>query len=666
MTRGEEGAKMHKAVFLAGVALAATAAHAEPSREAKAFGARESIQGISLSPDGKKVAVLLADGARGQMLTVSDFSNNPLKAILRNAAGTEQLDYCRWTTPSRLICHVSMQVNDAGTLIGFTRMFAINDDGSGLKRLSQEPNSFRALNIMQSGGAVVDWTGDGSGGSVLMTHTYVPENTIGTRLANDKSGVGIDLVNTVSLSRRPVEQPRTHAADYISDGIGTIRIMGNQGETAGGYSSDTISYSYRKRGERSWQTLGQYRVGMDAGRGFNPIAVDPTLDAVYGFDDADGRRAVFRISLDGNLTKQLIVAHPEVDVDDLIRIGRQQRVVGASWVTDKRRAQFFDPELAKLSAALGKAIPNLPQIRFVDASADEKDLLLSASSDDDPGRYYLFHKDTRKMEEVLAARPELANIKLATMKPISYRAADGTMIPGYLTLPVGSDGKNLPTIVMPHGGPGARDEWGFDWLAQFFAARGFAVLQPNFRGSSGYGEAWFQKNGFQSWRTAIGDVNDAGRWLTQQGIANPGKLAIVGWSYGGYAALQSAALDADLFKAIVAIAPVTDLETLRTEARAYMSFSIVDRYIGNGPHVREGSPARNAAAIKAPVLLFHGDEDSNVRVNESRLMRDKLRDAGKKVELVEFKGLDHQLDDSAARAEMLDKADTFLRASLGM
>ncbi|MEI9851159.1 MAG: alpha/beta fold hydrolase [Sphingomonas sp.] len=120
---------------------------------------------------------------------------------------------------------------------------------------------------------------------------------------------------------------------------------------------------------------------------------------------------------------------------------------------------------------------------------------------------------------------------------------------------------------MPHGGPGARDEWGFDWLAQFFAARGYAVLQPNFRGSAGYGEDWFLENGFKSWRTAIGDVNDGGRWLVGQGIAAPAKLAIVGWSYGGYAALQSAVLDPELFKAIVAIAPVTDLGALKEESR---------------------------------------------------------------------------------------------------
>jgi len=245
-------------------------------------------------------------------------------------------------------------------------------------------------------------------------------------------------------------------------------------------------------------------------------------------------------------------------------------------------------------------------------------------------------------------------------------AADGTMIPGYLTLPPGKPEKGLPAIVMPHGGPAARDEWGFDWLAQFFAARGYAVLQPNFRGSSGYGDSWFKKNGFQSWKTAIGDVNDGGKWLIQQGIARADQLAILGWSYGGYAALQSSVLDPDLFKAIVAIAPVTDLETLRTEARNYTNFPQVDAFIGKGEHVREGSPARNAGRIKAPVLLFHGDKDLNVGVGESRSMASKLKNAGKQVEFVEFKGLDHQLDDDTARTAMLSKADAFLRSSMGL
>ena len=341
-------------------------------------------------------------------------------------------------------------------------------------------------------------------------------------------------------------------------------------------------------------------------------------------------------------------------------------MVGASYATERRTTEYFDPELKSLSTALCKALPGRPNVDIIDASEDESKLLLLACSDTNPGMFYLFDKTTKHLDELLPVRNELTKTSLAPVKAVSFLAADGTAIPAYLTLPAGSTGKGLPTIVMPHGGPGARDEWGFDWLAQYFAARGYAVLQPNFRGSSGYGNAWYQDNGFKSWRVAVGDVNDAGRWLISSGIAAPDKLAILGWSYGGYAALQSSTLDPDLFKAVVAIAPVTDLERLRQESQDYTNFRQVDAFIGQGPHIREGSPAQNVERFKAPVLLFHGDLDQNVGVGESRLMDSRLRGAGKQVTYVEFKGLGHQLESSAARTKVLYDSDAFLRKAFGM
>jgi dipeptidyl aminopeptidase/acylaminoacyl peptidase len=649
-----------------GVPLCLAAPAAAQTSLAAQFGARETIQQISLSPDGSHLAVVQPDQGRGAALMVADIATGgAMKSILRSSGKPDRLSRCHWASSKRIVCDVYM-IQEGVQRLPFTRLVSLNADGSDLRVLTSAAST-RALGVAQSGGDIIDWGPEGASGSLVMTREFIPEETTGTHLASSKKGMGVELVDATSLRRKTLEQPKASAVDYVSDGHGNIRVMGLRPDRASGYAGDTINYYYRLSGSRDWKDLGVLDVsGGTVVSGFNPYAVDRTANLAYGFDRHEGRRALFSIELDGSLARTMVLSHPQVDVDQLIRIGRQQRVVGASYATDKRQVEFFDPELRRLRTALGKALPNKPLLTFVDSTADETKLLLFAGSDSDPGTYYLYDKTAKKLEEVLSARPQLEGVKLASVKPIDFPAADGTRIPGYLTLPAGSDGKNLPAIVMPHGGPGARDEWGFDWLAQYFAARGFAVLQPNFRGSSGYGDAWFKKNGFQSWKIAIGDVNDGGKWLVREGIARADHLAILGWSYGGYAALQSAVLDPDLFKAIVGIAPVTDLETLRTEARGYTSFPQVDAFIGHGDHVREGSPARNAGRIKAPVLLFHGDQDLNVGIGESRLMAGKLREAGSKAELVEFEGLDHQLDDGEARETMLARADAFLRASLKM
>jgi dipeptidyl aminopeptidase/acylaminoacyl peptidase len=310
-------------------------------------------------------------------------------------------------------------------------------------------------------------------------------------------------------------------------------------------------------------------------------------------------------------------------------------------------------------------LPKLPLIYVVDASRDARKLLLLAASDSDPGRYYLFDRDKKTLAPAMIARPELENRALGTVKAVTIAGDGGVSIPGYLTVPAGKEAKGLPLVVMPHGGPAARDSWRFDWLAQFLAARGYAVLQPQFRGSAGYGDDWLNKNGFRNWRTAIGDINASARWAAAQGIANPNKVAILGWSYGGYAALQSAAVDPSLYKSIVAIAPVTDLQLFKEEFNFYSNSDFVRYEIGNGTNVTEGSPLRRAAAIQAPVLLVHGTMDGNVRYEQSAKMDAALRGAGKQSELLTFDGLDHQLDDSDARAQMLTKIGELLERTIG-
>jgi dipeptidyl aminopeptidase/acylaminoacyl peptidase len=636
----------------------------QPNDPAILFGRREEVEQASLSPDGTKLAFLGPLPGQGSALVIVSLGADPRPTPILVADGNpERLERCRWAANDRLVCSVyAITQLENGDFAYVTRYVAIDSDGKNRRMLLQGRTGTQ-IGYTLFGGGIIDWLPD-EDGNVMMTRDYVPEQQVGTRLAQDKDGFGVDRVNTRSGTFSTVENPRRDAAEYISDGRGKVRIMGARvTEGATGYSTGQTRYYYRKKGSREWEDLSV----VDEEGGFDPHGVDSELDVAYGIKKLDGRRAAFKVSLDGSMKETKVYAHPQVDVDGFLRIGRRGRIVGVSYTTDRNEAHFFDPELDRLAKSLSRAIPNAPLIRFVDSSVDESKLLIWAGSDMDPGRYYLFSKATKELNELVSNRPDVTAMTVAAMKPVTYPAADGTKIPGYLTLPPGKEtAKGLPAIVLPHGGPHARDEWGFDWLSQYFAQRGYAVLQPNFRGSAGYGEQWFQNNGFQSWRTAIGDVNDGGRWLVAQGIADPKKLAIFGWSYGGYAALQSAVIEPGLFGAVVAVAPVTDLDLLKEQWRDWTNYRVMARFIGSGPHIDEASPARHANKIKVPVLMFHGTYDRNVHVRHARVMEARLKSVGVPAELVTYDRLDHYLENSQVRGEMLAKSDAFIRKSLGL
>jgi len=656
-----------KPAYVLALLVACSSVVAEPAKSfdaATAFGARPSIGDMSLSPDGKSVAYIAPTNGQGSVLIIRKLDgNDPPRRALFSDGKPFRLQGCGWISAERLVCVVYALVKDAAVgLLPVSRILAVNSDGSNPRELSTRTNEFsRGFNLY--GGGVVDWLPD-EDGSILMARRYLPDDHLGSHLGSKAEGLGVDKIDTRTLAVKHVESANSDAIQYFSDGHGTIRIMATGTKRAGYQDTGIIHYSYRLNGSREWRALADYNVvdrsGMDI------YAVDRDLNVAYGFKKKDGRRALYSVTLDAALHEELIYERADVDVDDLIHIGRRQHVVGASYDLETPQAAYFEPTVKSLVGSLSKALPQ-SGLRVVEASADEQKMLIFSGSDHDPGVYYIFDRPAKQLQTFLVARNELEGVKFATMKPITYPASDGTSIPAYLTLPPGhEDAKGLPAIVMPHGGPSSRDSWGFDWLAQFYAARGFAVIQPNYRGSAGFGDAWFEKNGFRSWPIAIGDVLDAGRWLAREGIADPQKLAIVGWSYGGYAALQSAVVDSGVFKAVVAIAPVTDLGALKEESYYWSNYKLVSDFIGDGKQMHEGSPIEHVDKIKVPVLLFHGDFDRNVSVNQSKRMAARLTAAGGKCEFVEYPDLDHQLEDSAARAEMLRKSDEFLRKSLGM
>jgi dipeptidyl aminopeptidase/acylaminoacyl peptidase len=624
------------------------------------FGAREHMEGVSISPSGDQIAFIQPSSGEGSELFIAKTADGSTRKITYVNGKPWKLHWCNWASNTRLVCQMSALIDDPAGLLTFTRLVAINSDGTQIKELGKK--STRSTGRMQFDGALVGWS-ENDDGSIIMSRNYASEFRTGTMLANSQEGLGVDRVDTLTMQSYRMEQPKKSASAFIAGTKGDVRILQIAPTNDEGYLKDSSKYFLRYSNDQDWHPV---TAKDDKGELLSPVAVDSSKNIAYAFGKKGGRAAIYTIALDQSQSATLLYANDKVDVDSLLSLGRSGRVIGVEIITDRRQPILFDEGINNLAKKLGKAIPGLPLVRIVDASRDENRLVLFAGSDVDPGRYYLYDQTKKTLSEIGQVRPNIADGTLSPVKVVNYPAADGTLIPAYLTLPKGAAEQNLPTIVIPHGGPSSRDEWGFDWISQFFAAQGFAVLQPNFRGSSGYGDEWYINNGFKSWRTAVGDVNDAGRWLIKEKIASSDKLVVFGWSYGGYAALQSSALDADLFKAIVAVAPVTDLGMLIEQSRNYDNFHFVEEFVGKGEHIISGSPLKQVGKIKAPVLLFSGDHDVNVDVSQARAMNNALTKAAKTSDLVIYKDRDHQLNDSEVRADLLRKSDQFFRDKLSL
>lgn len=631
------------------------------AQDARIFGKRDGAWGTDLSPSGNKAVMMVGGPAGLTVVRVIDLNTGVGKNILGSKDSRESLNWCQFASDEYLVCNYSGNSKLDGELIPFSRLVVVSADGGNLRQLGQKASE-KDAGLRQFDGGIIDWLPQ-QPGAVLMARNYVSEiGVTGTNVARSGSGLGVDRIDLATMKVTALESPKDLASEYRTDGHGNVRLQVIDDRLDGQLTGKT-RFKYRKLGSRNWEPLGQY--GGNKATDIYPVAIEEQTNSVFILKDVNGRDALYRMALDGTGAMTMISSNPNVDIDGIVRLGKGQKVIGYTYTDTQGRVAYFDPEYQKLSRSLGKALPNFPLIDISGASANGQKMLVSAGADNHPGAYYVLDRTTKKMQELAIVRPDLEGRALATVKSITFAAADGKKIPAYLTMPVGSSGKNLPAVVLPHGGPSSRDVWGFDWLPQFLAARGYVVIQPEYRGSTGFGAEFQNKNGWINWRTAMSDIGDSARYLTKEGIADPARLAIVGWSYGGYAALQSAAVEPNLYKTAVAIAPVTDLNMLKKENEGYTNGKIVSQFIGSGPHLIEGSPLRNVSKIKIPVLMFHGDYDINVGIAQSEKMESALRSAGAKVEFIRYPGLDHQLEDSNARADMLNRIGIALDAAIG-
>jgi dipeptidyl aminopeptidase/acylaminoacyl peptidase len=347
------------------------------------------------------------------------------------------------------------------------------------------------------------------------------------------------------------------------------------------------------------------------------------------------------------------------------------RVIGAAYVADKREYVYFDPARAALQRGIEAVFPG-KDAHAVSVTRDGSKAIVAVEAPDLPRTYYFLDRDSHVATKVASQYPGLSAADLGTMRADPYKARDGLDIPAYLTLPPGKAPKNLPVVVLPHGGPDARDAIGFDWWAQFLANRGYAVFQPNYRGSKGYGRA-FTDAGLHQWGLKMqDDVTDGVKKLIADGIADPKRICIVGASYGGYVALAGATFTPDLYACAVSISGVSDLGRMVTHqavlyGRRSGPVSFWQSRIGmrGDPQLDATSPALHADQVRIPVLLMHGRHDTTVAFAQSEEERDALARAGRTAELVTFEGDDHYMTLANTRITMLKTLEEFLKKNIG-
>ena len=459
--------------------------------------------------------------------------------------------------------------------------------------------------------------------------------------------------------------PSRNKVDLLERNPG--KVIGWHTDTAGQVRLATVAESggatsliYRETEKTDWKPL--------------PLpanAVFITFDAsgqrlLVSFADSSGRYVLGTFDLATGKLTDATLTDPTYDVTpSVIRDPRTGAARGLSFHGEKLKTLWLDPQFKQVQASLAPALPGM--IVQPVGLTQSGEILVHTYSDVSPSEYYLFNPQANKLQLFLDRSPKVRDLALAPMKPIAFKTAEGVELHGYLTRPPGDSGrKPLPLIVLIHGGPALRDTWGYDAEVQYFAALGYAVLQVNYRGSSGYGTEFAQKDITEVGIHSVDDIAASLKWAVSEGIADPKRLVVCGGSYGGFIALGIATRYPELPAAVIGFAGVYDWESHSRASRERF-----DQFYGwdskfypdpkkNPVPYHNISPVHVAGAVKAPVLLIHGRRDRRVDIAQSERMADALRKAGKSVEIVKDAEGVHGLPDVALRRKYYETVTAFL------
>ncbi len=664
----------------------ATPAAAQQRAPIDWFVGYDTFRSAAMSPDGRHIAALRHD-AVGDTLIVVNLETRRATAIQR-ARSDQSLEIAdiRFVNNQRIMF----------SLLQRTRVVA--NTRSALRRVSVDDG--------------IEWNSriyaSNLDGSNLIT-LYDPSAQQGlpreidarfvSRLPNDDDHVllivpaigGAELrrVNVNDASATKVDQGTLYTFNWIVDSEGTPVLR--QDAIAGGRG---YAWLRRAPGSRNWVEITRFRgaSGANSGPTFQGVgaALRPGQVFVLARREGSDTSGLYVFDASSGQYVETVQTNDQFDVSNAIRDTENNTILAACWWGYRWTCEPKEDQFRARWTAINGALGDQVNVRLVSRSEDNNRWLIYTDGPQDLGTYYIYDYAQRSLNSVLQARPEANPALLPTQQVVEYTASDGRRLWGYLWLPPGytnATARNLPTIVVPHGGPEGRDVWGFDPFATTYASQGYVVFQPNFRGGGGFGRR-FVEAGHRQWGQRMQeDVVDAARHLIAQGITDPNRICVNGWSYGGYVAFTASYLNTDVFKCSVAGAGVSDLRGMLRWVRSgsveadvvsgggsgqqSISYQYWTDAIGepgrDGERLDQFSAARNAERVTIPLLIIHGDEDQTVPIEQSEEMVRAMERVGRPTRLVVLEDIDHYFTpiQGAAWRETFSESLAFFNQHIG-
>ncbi len=587
----------------------------DPAALAAQFFRNARFTGVEISPGARRIAVLFSRQGR-EMIVVRDMPSGQPTPIVELPDPEARLRWLAWVNDTRLLFGVEEPLRTGGPppRPRRSRLYAINADGSGYTHLARNWAKFLLLGRgdFQYEDNVVDFL------------AHDPDHVLVAVRKPGEAYPGVYRLDVASGGLEPTVNSLDGVTTWHADHRGVVRA-------GSGYEHKTYRLVARRSADVPFTEIASFSF-EDAWVGFEGFGFDP--DTLYLSKAGDGGlRALYEYDLESGELGRRVYAHERFDVPGWLEYDDGREILTAvGYLAEGPERFFLDPEAEKRQRALDAALPASFN-RVVSESADRSVAIVLASSDVVAPAYYWFEPEEKKLQFLFERYPALAGRPLAQMQAVSYPARDGRTIPAYLTLPLAAPGEDLPAVVLPHGGPTSRDVRGFDREAQYLAALGFAVLQPNFRGSTGYGSDHLAA-GFRQWGLAMQDDLTAGRdWLVETGVADPRRVCIYGSSYGGYAALMGLIKTPDRFRCGAAYAAPADLVMLLNHQRGYLfsdqNVPLVGSTTKDRQQLNRTSPLDNVDKIRGPVFLAHGEDDDRVHVAHTQKLAKALKQEGR-------------------------------------